>query len=246
MNQARPHGLAALGTVCVLAVILLGAGCGTTAPGGSPVLGAGSASDRTSTSQPGDAADSGIAGCTTLLGTHRAAASNYPKIRAQFAHSHWPDLRAAGMAYADLAVALQTARADGYETVWFYQRLSRACAKHGWNRSGTFGWGERPCARLAQARAHRDSTRCPEDHWPSRKGTQIELGECDDRACETRARPAYLSNPAAVIFAVLGLIDVSLTRRHPGRARRARVIHGRAGLSLAVQLTVDALAIIKP
>ena len=73
-----------------------------------------------------------MAGCTALLGAHQAAASNYPRIRAQFARSQWPDLRAAGMAYVDLAVELQTARADGYETVWFYQRLSLACAKHGW------------------------------------------------------------------------------------------------------------------
>ena len=37
----------------------------------------------------------------------------------------------AGTAYVDLAVALLTARGtDGYETVWFYQRLSAACAKH--------------------------------------------------------------------------------------------------------------------
>jgi hypothetical protein len=75
--------------------------------------------------------DSVIAGCIALLGAHQAAASNYPKIRAQFARSPWPDLRAAGRAYADLAVQLQTARADGYQTVWFYQRLSLACAKHG-------------------------------------------------------------------------------------------------------------------
>jgi hypothetical protein len=25
-------------------------------------------------------------------------------------------------------------RADGYETVWFLQRLSRVCAKHGWKQ----------------------------------------------------------------------------------------------------------------
>ena len=132
MNKVRAHGLAALTTLCVLVVILLGTGCGAAAPGGSPVLGAGSASNRTSAIQPGEAADSGMAGCTALLGAHQAAASNYPRIRSQFTRSQWPDLRAAGMAYADLAVELQTARADGYETVWFYQRLSLACAKHGW------------------------------------------------------------------------------------------------------------------
>jgi hypothetical protein len=40
-------------------------------------------------------------------------------------------VRTAGTAYVDLAVALHTARGtDGYETVWFYQRLSADCAKH--------------------------------------------------------------------------------------------------------------------
>ena len=42
----------------------------------------------------------------------------------------WPDLRTAGTAYVDLAVALHTARGtDGYETVWFYQRLVRRPAQ---------------------------------------------------------------------------------------------------------------------
>ena len=84
-------------------------------------------------SKPGAAADSSIGGCAALLGAHQAAASKYPRIRAQFARSQWPDLRAAGTAYVDLIVALQTARADGYETVWFDQRLSLACARHGWD-----------------------------------------------------------------------------------------------------------------
>jgi hypothetical protein len=132
MNRVRPHGLGALTTLCVLAVILLATACGAAAPGGSPVVGAGSSSNRTSTGQPDEAADSGIGGCTALLGAHQAAASNYPGIRAQFARSQWPDLRAAGMSYVELVVKLQAARADGYETVWFYQRLSFACARHGW------------------------------------------------------------------------------------------------------------------
>jgi hypothetical protein len=66
------------------------------------------------------------------LSTQDVPATDYPKIRAQFAGSRWPDLRNAGTAYVDLAIALRTARGtDGYETVWFYQRLSAACAKHG-------------------------------------------------------------------------------------------------------------------
>ena len=134
MNRVRPHGLAALTALCVLAVILLATGCGAAAPRGSPVPRGGNSSTRSSASQPRQAADSGIGGCTALLGAHQAAASNYPKIRSQFTHSQWPDLRAAGMALVDLIVVLQTARADGYETVWFVQRASLVCAKHGWKQ----------------------------------------------------------------------------------------------------------------
>ena len=48
-----------------------------------------------------------------------------------FAGSRFPDLRTAGTAYVDLAVQLLTALGtDGYQTVWFNQRLSAACAKH--------------------------------------------------------------------------------------------------------------------
>ena len=76
------------------------------------------------------AADSGLAGCTSLSSTPPAI--DYPKIRAQFAGSRWPDLRAAGTAYVDLAVRLGTARGtDGYQSVWFYQRLAAACARRG-------------------------------------------------------------------------------------------------------------------
>ena len=75
--------------------------------------------------------DSGLAGCAYPLSTQDVPATDYPKIRAQFAGSRWPDLRIAGTAYVDLAMQLPTARyTDGYETVWFYQRLSAACAKH--------------------------------------------------------------------------------------------------------------------
>jgi hypothetical protein len=75
--------------------------------------------------------DSGLVACTYPLSTQDVPAADYQKIRAQFAGSRWPDLRTAGTAYVDLAVQLRTARGtDGYETVWFYQRLSAACAKH--------------------------------------------------------------------------------------------------------------------
>ena len=37
----------------------------------------------------------------------------------------------------DLAAELQTARADAYETVWFSQRLSAACARHGWRTTAS-------------------------------------------------------------------------------------------------------------
>ena len=75
--------------------------------------------------------DSGLLACTYPLSTHDVPAADYRKIRAQFAGSHWADLRNAGTAYVDLAMQLPTARyTDGYQTVWFYQRLSAACAKH--------------------------------------------------------------------------------------------------------------------
>jgi hypothetical protein len=75
--------------------------------------------------------DSGLVACTYPLSTQHVPATDYPKIRAEFAGSRWPDLRNAGTAYVDLATQLLTARGtDGYETVWFYQRLSAACAKH--------------------------------------------------------------------------------------------------------------------
>jgi hypothetical protein len=131
MNQVKPHGLAALTAACVLAVILAGTGCGAAVPRGSPVHSPVSAPDGTST---GAAAGRGIGGCAAMLGAHQPTATSYPKIRAQFAHSPWPALRAAGMSYVDLAVRLQTARADGYQAVWFYQRLSLACARHGWKQ----------------------------------------------------------------------------------------------------------------
>jgi hypothetical protein len=77
-------------------------------------------------------ADSGIAGCAALSGAHPVAARGYPGIRSQFASSQWPDVRAAGTSYVDLAVRLLTAPGtDGYEAIWFYQRLSIACARHG-------------------------------------------------------------------------------------------------------------------
>jgi hypothetical protein len=81
---------------------------------------------------PGTPRDSGLVACAYPLTTQNVPAAEYPKLRAEFAGSRFPDLRTAGTAYVDLAVALLTARGtDGYETVWFYQRLSAACAKHG-------------------------------------------------------------------------------------------------------------------
>jgi len=80
---------------------------------------------------PGPPADSGLVACTYPLSTQDVPAADYQKLRAQFAGSRWPDLRTAGTAYADLAIQLRHARyTDGYQTVWFYQRLTAACAKH--------------------------------------------------------------------------------------------------------------------
>ena len=76
--------------------------------------------------------DSGLVACAYPLATQDVPAAEYPKLRAEFAGSRFPDLRTAGTASVDLAVALLTAHGtDGYQTVWFYQRLSTACAKHG-------------------------------------------------------------------------------------------------------------------
>ena len=76
--------------------------------------------------------DSGLVACAYPLTTQDVPATDYLKLRAEFAGSRWPDLRNAGTAYVDLALALPHARyTDGYETVWFYQRLSAACANHG-------------------------------------------------------------------------------------------------------------------
>ena len=76
--------------------------------------------------------DSGLVACAYPLTTQDISSADYRKIRAEFAGSRWPDLRTAGTAYVDLAVQLLTARGtDGYQTVWFYQRLSAACAEHG-------------------------------------------------------------------------------------------------------------------
>ena len=76
--------------------------------------------------------DSGLVACAYPLATQDVSVTEYAKLRAEFAGSRFPDLRTDGTAYVDLATALVTARGtDGYETVWFYQRLSTACAKHG-------------------------------------------------------------------------------------------------------------------
>ena len=76
--------------------------------------------------------DSGLVACAYPLAMHDVTAAGYRQIRAEFAGSRWPDLRTAGIDYVDLAVQLLTARGtDGYQTVWFYQRLSATCAKHG-------------------------------------------------------------------------------------------------------------------
>jgi hypothetical protein len=94
---------------------------------------------------PGAPQDSGLVACAYPLSTQDVPATDYPKIRAEFAGSRWPDLRNAGTAYVDLAVALRTARGtDGYETVWFYQRLSAACAKHGHATPATGKTATRP------------------------------------------------------------------------------------------------------
>jgi hypothetical protein len=91
--------------------------------------------------RPAPSPDSGLAGCTALSGAHHVAAKDYPKISAQFAGSRWPDLGISGLAYVEMATKLLTTHAYGGETVWFYERLSAACAEHG--RALPF-WPARP------------------------------------------------------------------------------------------------------
>ena len=106
-----------------LAAMLAGLAAALVAFGAPPALGS---------THPGAPPDSGLAACAYPLATHDVTAAGYRQIRAQFAGSRWPYLRTAGTDYIDLAVQLLTARGtDGYQTVWFYQRLSAACAEHG-------------------------------------------------------------------------------------------------------------------
>ncbi len=104
--------LAGLAAALVAAALVATAALGSTHPGAPP--------------------DSGLVACAYPLSTHPVTAADYRQIRAEFAGSRWADLRTAGIDYIDLAVQLLTARGtDGYQTVWFYQRLSAACAQHG-------------------------------------------------------------------------------------------------------------------
>jgi hypothetical protein len=105
---------------------------------------------------PGAPAHGGLAGCAALSSRNQVTAGDYPRIRAEFASSRWPDLRTAGTAYIDLAVQLHKARGgtDGYpavwlyQAVWSYQRLSAACAQHGQALSAT---SSQPARRTASA-----------------------------------------------------------------------------------------------
>ena len=80
---------------------------------------------------PAAPTDSGLAGCAALSGASPAAAAGWRPIGAQFAGSRWPDLRFSGVAYVNIATMLLATHAYGGETVWFYERLAAACAKHG-------------------------------------------------------------------------------------------------------------------
>jgi hypothetical protein len=80
----------------------------------------------------GQSPDTGLAGCVTLSTPHHGAPLDYRVLRADFAGSRWRALRIAGVAYAQLAIQLRTARfTDGYEAVASYLRLAAACAEHG-------------------------------------------------------------------------------------------------------------------
>jgi hypothetical protein len=86
---------------------------------GSPgVLGGGSALSS----------DGGLTGCASFSGGHQV---DYRKIAALFASSRWSDLRISGLAWVEIVTKQRSMHAYGGETVWFYQRLSAACAAHG-------------------------------------------------------------------------------------------------------------------
>jgi hypothetical protein len=88
--------------------------------------------------QSAQSRDSGLVACAYPLASRTVSLAEYHKLRAEFAGSRWEDLRDAGTAYVDLAVQLRTAPgSDGYETVWFYQRLSAACARHEAKKNAT-------------------------------------------------------------------------------------------------------------
>jgi hypothetical protein len=81
---------------------------------------------------PAGPPDRGLAACTSLSGLNQAGVPDFRRLRAEFATSRWPDLRADGTAYADLAIKLRTTPAtDGEQAVWSYQLLADTCAKHG-------------------------------------------------------------------------------------------------------------------
>ena len=78
-----------------------------------------------------DSSDGGLAGCASLSGGHEVAISDYPKLADLFDSSRWPDLRISGLAWVEIVTKQHNMHAYGGETVWFYQRLSAACATHG-------------------------------------------------------------------------------------------------------------------
>lgn len=112
-------GMRAAAASAALAPVVIGAV--PAAPAGAAV-----------SAHPPMVSDRGVLGCMALSRVHQVAAGQYPRIRAEFAASRWPELRLAGTAYVDLATALLRARhAYGGETVWFYERLSVACEERG-------------------------------------------------------------------------------------------------------------------
>jgi len=68
------------------------------------------------TTHPGTPKDSGLVACAYPWATQNVPAAEYPKLRAEFAGSRFPDLRTAGTAYVDLAIQLQKARGAPTDT----------------------------------------------------------------------------------------------------------------------------------
>ena len=125
-----------------------------------------------------------------VSGAHQVAAKDYPKIGTQFADSRWPDLRISGLAYVQIATKLLTTHAYEGETVWFYERLSAACAEH--RRALPF-WPGWPCASRSRPLS-------PWERTPALRRGERTSGRCAHAPLKTReaAHRSTLPSPGGL------------------------------------------------